>query len=886
MSHHISKKSRSSRRAVTSFVTDDAENRTVVPRLCRITDFCLWATFVAVTLCFGGRAAVGQLILVAGASLTAFVWLLHLLTSSEREYAWTGSEWLWCAGILVGVAQVVPLSQDLLLMISPQIREILPMWFDPDTASLFPGGWRQLSLAPEATRSGLATFVAYAMLFLVLTQRVRTSRDVERMLYGVSLAAVVMAVFASVQWLAGNGKYYWFYEHPYMTTEGTPHGSFTNHNHLAQFLALGIGPLIWWTVRLGQSSNDSGFGQSTGSSSRFGFAILFLGLGATVLTLLCTTSRGGLLAFAAAVPVSLILLSRIGLLSTRFVIGLCGAGIVTAAVFFCIGYESLVRRVDRTVDQGSKSFGRLEVWQANLKVTSDFPVFGTGVGTHEEAHQLHLDMIDGDSRVFTHAESSYLQVASETGLAGLFVMLLFVFTSVRWCLSGLRHSDTDVSAPAAAILASLAANLAHAAGDFFWYTPSCMLLLAFQLAGAFRLSRMEREENGRKNWSLRLPRIIPLAGACAVLVTAAWMSDQKLPAALAEADYVRYLNLTFQEQPQEEDELLGLEDERRQAIIRAARRDPASSRLQEYAALAYLSLFDARQLASENPLNSSQVREVVNASEFESQHALQDWLQRAIGRNTKLLQLSRKCLVRSLQASPLRANAYVKLAELSYLRNGDKAHERRLLNQAVKLRPNDPQLQFSVGKNLLLDGDMDGAIVYWRAAFHRSRRVRDQIINVLAEHVTPEFFVDSFQPEWSSLRPLAEAFVRAGRTEEAGVIWQKCVEGGAEQLRLHPNAAARESVSLTLRDAYFALDEPERAIRVLAAAQRQLPYSLAIRSRLGWDLFTAGRHAEAAEHLQWCAARMPGDQGLQNAASVAIKARLKSVAAGSSSDRS
>ena len=61
-----------------------------------------------------------------------------------------------------------------------------------------------------------------------------------------SLASVAMMVFAQLQFLASNGKFFWVFDHPFMSTYTYPLGCFTNRNHLAQFLTLGTAPLIWW----------------------------------------------------------------------------------------------------------------------------------------------------------------------------------------------------------------------------------------------------------------------------------------------------------------------------------------------------------------------------------------------------------------------------------------------------------------------------------------------------------------------------------------------------------------------------------------------------------------------------------------------------------------
>ena len=89
-------------------------------------------------------------------------------------------------------------------------------------------------------------FLDYVLLFHVAVQRVRRVEDVERVLRWCALSAAGMATFGIVQLLSSNGKFFWFYQYPFSTTSDVAHGSFSNRNHFANFLALGIGPLIWW----------------------------------------------------------------------------------------------------------------------------------------------------------------------------------------------------------------------------------------------------------------------------------------------------------------------------------------------------------------------------------------------------------------------------------------------------------------------------------------------------------------------------------------------------------------------------------------------------------------------------------------------------------------
>ena len=151
--------------------------------------------------------------------------------------------------LLLGAAlllvQIAPLPAWLLARLAPHTAAVLPLWRGGGD-SAWPGSWSCVSLAPAETLASLVIFLDYGLLFLVALQRVRRVEDVERLLRWCALSAVIMATFGIVQLLAGNGKFFWFYEHPLVDTSDVAKGSFSNRNHFAQFLALGIGPLVWW----------------------------------------------------------------------------------------------------------------------------------------------------------------------------------------------------------------------------------------------------------------------------------------------------------------------------------------------------------------------------------------------------------------------------------------------------------------------------------------------------------------------------------------------------------------------------------------------------------------------------------------------------------------
>lgn len=899
MPHGTASRHRSPRRA-DSFGFAPDEGAVAQPMLVTATDICWWATILGVTVCFGGRAAIGQLIFVVGAGLTTGCWLLHQLLSKQPRYIWTGSEWLWCAGIAIGAIQLAPLPQDWLLWISPQVAKILPHGsFDRGGSNIFAEGWHQLSLAPHETTSGLVTFVAYALMFLVLAQRVQSTADVARMMCGVGLTVMAMASFATLQYLVCNGKYYWFYSHPYMSTDAAPLGSFTNRNHLAQFLALGVAPLIWWIFsRIQQREND--LVEARRLSEKWHFAVLTVllaGLVATSLTALLTLSRGGCLSLLLVTFVTIGLFFRIGLASPKIVVALAVACVIVACAFYFNGYDSLASRFEHYA-------GRDDIWKANVAVARDFPVLGTGVGTHADAYQLKIEsLLSQYNRVYTHAESGYLQVASETGIVGLVLALLFIGTGVWWCCGAIRRADALTGAPAVAVLASLLANATHSVGDFFWYTPSCMLLLLVQLVCACRLYQMtckrpvSKEQKPSVSRSLttgtiepgskcrgltgRIPRLGALTALCGVLVLSAWMIQAKLPAALAEPDQMRAVTLAMKmrEFYADDEEYRAAQREKRQATFRAARLNPHDSRLVEESAEAYVAWFNERQEMSENPLPLGQLRDAVKASQFESPEALQEWLGRAVGKNVKLLRVAIKTFRKALRESPLRAHSYIRLAELGFLESANEETESIYLHQASVLRPHHPEILFAVGREALLKGDLDRAMDSWRIAFESSPRMQGIIADLLAGQVTPEFFLEKLKPSWLSIAFLARAFTKAEREEEAHQMWVRFISEGRQRLKTDLPDAEYEATTLELHTAHLILNKPDDAIRLMTYSLKRLPYSFPVRLSLGRDLAAENRFIEAAEHLQWCAARQPDDAGLQQEADHAVKERLKSESA-------
>ena len=320
------------------------------------------------------------------------------------------------------------------------------------------------------------------------------------------------------------------------------------------------------------------------------------------------------------------------------------------------------------------------IWQANVRLLQRFPWFGTGIGTHLNSHALEVDRPDNNLQ-FTHAESGYLQVASECGFAGLIIAGLMIVVCLHWCRRAYRlEAGSESTAMAGAIAAGIAANLLHSFVDFFWYAPGCMVTVCVLAACACRLSQMASLPEGVPEPVRSSSRLRWAASVCGAAAFAAWMISIKLPGALAEPHFMAFLMLQHHGADVEEDhdevEALKLTE-----LLAAARADPRDCRVQLLTAQAFLAAFGRRQIVSEVPMMLDQIRDAAVASEFDSVAALNEWLDAVTGPNRKYLKAAQYFARRCVRDCPLEGRGYILLARLDFLRDPRTVWKNRCSNR-------------------------------------------------------------------------------------------------------------------------------------------------------------------------------------------------------------
>ena len=695
----------------------------------KIVDLGLLAILLIAPLCMGGRHPLGELVFVSLVALVTSAWLIGQCLAQRGRYSVSGAEGLLMAGVLLVGLQLVGLPQTVLSTVSPGLKEALPLW-SSNSVAISQGAWNTVSVAPHETMSGLSLFVAYCMLFTVLIQRVKSIDDAEQLLKWVAISAVSMTAIGLAQFFFGNGKFLWVYDHPFRTSESTVMGTFQNRNHFAHFLALGIGPLIWWIWKTcqatvgnrRQSKGEWGASSSLTASNQIKVPLLFVALVLTGVAVILSLSRAGIVVFAGAALVCSAVLAVKSLLGRKAIVAILSVTVLTGIGAVLYGTQSLEARFEKLTAAGSledASSGRRQIWGAVLKGVPDFIGLGSGVGTHRYVYPRY---ITGDHRVeYSHAENGYLQILLETGVAGTSLFALGILLCVVWCLKAFRNSPSSRhSACLAAVIAGLAASIFHSVVDFVWYIPACMSLTIFLVAVVWRLSRPGSDAHGRTahtGKTIAIPRLIWCGSAVVACGIFYAMLGLHLSPALANPHWDSFHRLSLTDGKSEFEQKPESLDQRIEHLEKLVSIDGANPRAHLSLASLLRLKFDDAQSKSGIPMPLAQIRDAANTSPFPSREALDTWLNRILDDRKLFLDRSLEHSRKAIALSPLQGEAYIFMAELNFLRETSRDHELALIDQALRTRPEAPPVLVTAGREALLAGDNETGLKHFKKVF-------------------------------------------------------------------------------------------------------------------------------------------------------------------------
>jgi O-antigen ligase len=188
--------------------------------------------------------------------------------------------------------------------------------------------------------------------------------------------------------------------------------------------------------------------------------------------LILTYSRGGFIAFIAAIMVVMILCKEIRV----------GVYLVLMILLY-YGYNSLgmTSRTDiSTIAFDSSSLYRLEIWKASWGLFKENIIFGAGLGSVSKLLSYSSNQLKG---YIFHAHNVPLHLLAEAGLVGFSAFFALVLSGInKFILFWKGHKNSEHSYIAVGFLAILTAMLVHGMVDCVVFIPSRSLIFLVYLA--------------------------------------------------------------------------------------------------------------------------------------------------------------------------------------------------------------------------------------------------------------------------------------------------------------------------------------------------------------------------------------------------------------------
>lgn len=851
-------------------------------------DLGLFGCLVLTPLALGGRHDLGRLVYAVSVAVATLAMAGGALSSGKALRLPRLPLAIGLAALASVALQLVPLPADWLAMLSPGHAGLLTAW-GPETAL---GPWRTVSLAPSETLEGLAVLLSHGLLFLVVINRIDRVADLHRLMAWIAAAAVGMALLAVLQRAIPSDRLLWFYDYPSRSFASNMMGSFANRNHLAHFLVFGVAAASVFAVRAAPNGSKrkppaQGITRST---------LVLLVMAALAAVALGTQSRGGTLALGSAAVVAAAVRWRGGQL--RLPELLVGTAVVTGALLIVsfFDYGKVTARLDDLVsgdvEQLDANNGRRLIWGANARAFANNPWVGHGAGSHRHVYPAYIEA--GVRTEFTHAESSYLQIATENGAAGLALLGVGALLLAGCFFRGVPQANSSEQVALWAGLAGgVAASSTHAIVDFVWYLPALAALLIVFAASAWRLRELSacQSEEPRAVGSSRSSGWSGWSGSCAIVAGASfclaclwgpaigsihWDQYRRAAKTAATLEAKRFAVTADSRDPQTGSSIADANLRAARSLKAVLRTDPHNALARSRLTSRCQQLFEQRVADGGNPMTIDSIRDAAIGGGFSDAAARTAWLDRAFGDDAGLVKQALKQARLAIRLGPLQAHSYLHAARLAFLDASETADD-LFLKQAIRLRPFDGGIRYEAGRQYQLAGDMPAAFGHYKESLKLPGSHRGPLAATLASSYPAAWLVEQLDLDYSSTELLIKVYRSLDSHDDLVTLAQHAEQRAIASESIEPlRTQAHRWRQVSAVNRY--LQMPEAAVRAATRAYELLPSNFWMRNELAAALVEADRWEEADPHLRWCYSRRPDIRHLERWLREASKHRLRAQA--------
>jgi O-antigen ligase len=361
--------------------------------------------------------------------------------------------------VLVVLVQLIPLPPSLWTSLGG--REEIARGFEMLGQPL---PWLPLSLAPHKTvASALWMLPALAVLFAIVRLGAYKTSWLAATLILVTAVAVGLG---ALQLAGGENSSLYFYR---FTNRGSAVGFFANANNMAELLVVAI-PFVAMLYLAGKRG---------GSLQKSSALLLVLG-GALGVLLVGIAVNGSLAGIGLAVPT--LGASLLMILYRRKPVPIWAP---VAAVLLLAGSVALMLSAPfqnnlTTEEARGAEESRYTSFARSIDAAGDYLPLGSGIGTFPEIYPRYENPETVTRWYMNHVHNDYIEVALETGFAGIALMVLFLLWWAQRVFLVWRAAEPDHAARAATIASAVI--LAHSFVEFPLRTAAIGAVFAMCLA--------------------------------------------------------------------------------------------------------------------------------------------------------------------------------------------------------------------------------------------------------------------------------------------------------------------------------------------------------------------------------------------------------------------
>jgi O-antigen ligase len=322
-----------------------------------------------------------------------------------------------------------------------------------------------LSLTPYKSFDSLLGLIPPLALFcaIVRLKAYRTSWIAAALLVG-TVGGILLGALQVAGGDSLSSSWYLYRE----TNYGVAVGFFANANHMAILLVISL-PFIAALVASARSGNR-----------QRNSAIIVLASGVVVVVVVGIALNRSLAGFGLALPVAvasamLVLPPKSRLRPWALLL----AGLLVVGAVGVIA-TSATRSGQLSTDAAGSVQTRQEMLATTSKAMRDFLPWGSGLGSFRSVYQLYESRESLTTTYVVHTHDDYVELALETGVPGILLMIAFLLWWGSSASSAWRDADSGAYARAASIAS--AAILAHSLVDFPLRTAAISAAFAMCLA--------------------------------------------------------------------------------------------------------------------------------------------------------------------------------------------------------------------------------------------------------------------------------------------------------------------------------------------------------------------------------------------------------------------